>query len=117
MKSIHILINSILTISLVSVSQVALAGEISASSSEAVRNEIEPFNLVQRAYSGDFSDEGIPGFNRLITACQTGGVCAEDLVKTAIEQERLPQDTLNNEEYLQAVEFQLQNLEQERYHD
>ena len=99
MKSIHFLINSILTISLVSVPQAALAGEIS-SSSDSVRQEIEPFNLVHRAYSGHFSD-----------------ICAEDLVKTAIEQERLPQDTLNDEEYLQAVEFQLQTLEQERYYD
>lgn len=116
MKSIHFLINSILTISLVSVPQAALAGEIS-SSSDSVRQEIEPFNLVHRAYSGHFSEQGIPGFNRFITACQTGDICAEDLVKTAIEQERLPQDTLNDEEYLQAVEFQLQTLEQERYYD
>ncbi len=115
MKNIHFLINSILTISLVSIPQAALAGEISASSSASVRHEIKPFNLVHRAYSGHFSDQGVPGFNRFITACQTGDICAEDLVKTAIEQKRLPQDTLNDEEYLQAVEFQLQNLQQGRY--
>lgn len=115
MKNIHFLINSILTISLVSVPQAALAGEISASSSASVRREIEPFNLVHRTYSGHFSDQGIPGFNRLITACQTGDVCAEDLVKKAIEQGRLPQNTLSDEDYMHAVEFQLQNLEQQRY--
>lgn len=115
MKGIHFLLSSILTLSLVSVNQAAFASEVS-SSSASVRHEIEPFNLVHRAYSGHFSEQGVPGFNRFITACETGNICAEDLVKTAIEQGRLPQDTLNDESYLQAVEFQLQNLEQERYH-
>jgi hypothetical protein len=111
MKGIHFLINGILTISLVSVPQAAFAGEISAASSNSARHDIKPFNLVHRAYSGDFSDQGVPGFNRFITAYESGQIGAQDLVQTAVDQGRLPQDALNDESYLEAVELHLQSLE------
>jgi hypothetical protein len=93
----------------------ASASEVAATSSMTPsNNEIKPFNLVHRAYSGHFSAAGIPGFQTLTTAYHNGQIEAEDLVKTAINQGRLSPDTLMDQGYINAVEFQLQELEQDR---
>ena len=111
MKMLRFLASSLLTVSLATVSPAAFAGEISAVSATTEVNKIEPFNLVHRAYSGDFSNQGIPSFQQLSNAYERGEIEAEDLVKVAINQGRLSQDALNDESYLNAVEFQLHNLE------
>lgn len=111
MKQFNILASSLLTISLTTVSPAALAGEVAAASKgNATVPEIEPFNLVHRAYSGHFSQQGIPGFTGLATAYRSGEIEAQDLVQIAINQGRLSEDTLNDESYLNAVAFQLRNL-------
>ena len=111
MKRFSILASSLLTLSLTAVTPTALAGEVAAvSKQESATSEIQPFNLVHRAYSGHFSEQGIPGFSGLATAYQSGQVKAADLVEVAINQGRLSEKTLNNEGYLNAVDSQLRNL-------
>jgi hypothetical protein len=112
-----ILASSALTVCLTMLSPTAIAGEVGAASTDNANiPEIKPFNLVHRAYSGDFTEEGIPGFNRLGRAYQSGEIQAEDLVATAIDQGRLSEDTLNDQGYLNAVEFQLRNLRMQPVH-
>lgn len=118
MKRFIILASSLLTLSLTAITPTALAGEVSAvSKRDTTADQIKPFNLVHRAYSGHFSEQGIPGFSGLATAYQSGQVQAEDLVETAINQGRLSEQTLNNEGYLNAVDFQLKNLRMNDYSD
>jgi len=110
MKGFHVLTSSLLTAGLVIASPVALAGEVAAVSSSEKNREIQPFNLVHRAYSGHFTDQDIPGFHGLAIAYESGQIEAEDLVQTAINQGRLSQDKLNDEGYLNAVRYQLRHL-------
>jgi hypothetical protein len=72
--------------------------------------QITPFNLVYRAYQGDFSEQGIPGYTRLLTAYRFGEINPEDLVKSAVRANRLPPSTLSDESYLSAVRFYLRDL-------
>lgn len=111
MKGLGFLAGSLLSVSLAMVSPVAFAGEVAAVSASEPKREIEPFNLVHRAYSGHFSRQGIPGFNHLTTAYKRGEIQAKDLVKTAIKQGRLSPDKLNDEAYLYSVRYQLQHLD------
>lgn len=111
MKGLRVVTSSLLTLGLALASPVALAGEIAAVSANENNREIKPFNLVHRAYSGHFSEQGIPGFQGLVTAYESGQLDAEDLVQTAIDQGRLSPDTLEDQGYLHTVRSQLQHLE------
>ena len=105
------LTGTVFTILLATNSTAAFAGEVAVNSANrSVNRDIKPFNLVHRAYSGHFSEQGVPGFNALETAYQSGQIEAEDLVQTAIDQGRLSSDALNDAGYVNAVDFQLQDL-------
>jgi hypothetical protein len=109
------LTTAIFTAMLTTTASAAAAGEVAVTSIHLQTQEIKPFNLVHRAYSGHFSAEGIPGFNRLTTAYRSGQLNAEDLVQTAINQGRLSPETLQDKGYINAVNFQLRELEQGRH--
>lgn len=111
MKGIYCLTSSVLTMALVLASPIALADEVAVVSSTTDTSEIQPISLVHRAYSGHFSNQGIPGFNSLTIAYENGQIEAEDLVQTAINQGRLSPDKLSDEGYLETVRFQLRQLE------
>ena len=112
MKRLAILAGSLFTLGLATFSPAALASEVAVvSSAKTAIHQIQPFNLVHRAYSGHFSQQGIPGFNGLTTAYRGGEIEAEDLVEVAISQGRLSPETLTDEAYLKAVEFQLRDLQ------
>jgi hypothetical protein len=72
--------------------------------------DITPFNLVGLAYQGLFKDQGIPSADSLITDYQTGKISALDVVKGAVEAQRLSPDFLNDSEYIAAVGNQLDGL-------
>jgi hypothetical protein len=74
-----------------------------------VRRE-EAFSLVRSAYRGEFEGEGIPPYNRLITAYETGEVDAQDVVEAAIADGELSPVALEDEDYINAVEAQLEFL-------
>jgi hypothetical protein len=72
--------------------------------------QITPFNLAEQAYRGYFKDQGIPSYDRLSVAYQEGRITARDLVKSAIQANRLLPQTLNDRGYLNAVDAQLGSL-------
>lgn len=70
-----------------------------------------PFELVYLSYFGQFEAQGIPGYENLISDYRSGEIEAEDLVQAAIDQNRLPADTLENDRYVNFVQYQLRRLE------
>jgi hypothetical protein len=74
------------------------------------QQETEPFNLVGLAYQGYFEDQGIPSAQTLITAYRSGDISAEDVVKGAIQANRLSPEVLKDAEYIGAVDNQLNAL-------
>jgi hypothetical protein len=83
-------------------------------SSPSYVNQITPFNLVNQAYRGYFKAQGIPSYETLIAAHRSGQIRAVDLVQGAIQRNRLSEQILNDQEYLYAVEAQLNGLERDR---
>lgn len=79
-------------------------------SNTSTSDQIAPFNLVYMAYQGYFKDQGIPSAQALIYGYRTGDINARDLVSGAIRANRLPSATLADDDYLSAVDNQLNNL-------
>lgn len=75
-----------------------------------VQNNITPFNLVSLAYQGEFKNQGVGGYNSLLTAIRFGEVSGNDLVKHGIDTGRLSSETINDNSYINAVDYQLQEL-------
>lgn len=71
---------------------------------------ITPKNLVNRAYSGAYTEQGIPGFQNLANAHRYGKVEAEDLIQRAIADGRLTQEALEDQGYINSVENALRKL-------
>lgn len=72
--------------------------------------QITPFNLAEQAYRGYFQDQGIPSYDQLSSAYNEGRITALDLVKSAIQVNRLLPQALNERGYLNAVDAQLRSL-------
>ena len=70
----------------------------------------EAFDVVTSAYQGEYEEQGIPGFAQLFTAYTVGEVTAEKLVIAAIEKGDLAPNALEDEEYINAVDLQLESL-------
>lgn len=73
--------------------------------------EITPFNLVTLAHSGYFKQQGIPSYSNFTAAYQMGKIQATDLVRAAIQANRLNLDSLSDRNFLATVEAQLRTLE------
>jgi hypothetical protein len=71
---------------------------------------VTPFNLVFLAFQGFFETQGIPSSMGLVSAYRNNQVTASDLIKIAISMNRLPQSTLTDRGYLNAVNSQLEDL-------
>lgn len=71
---------------------------------------ISPFDIVSMAYQGFFERQGVPSATGLINAYTSGDVEAKDVVYSAVQTNRLPARVLNNEDYINAVDSQLQAL-------
>ena len=109
----RIVLASLSALTLGTIATPALAGEMAAVNQDSLDNLVEvlPFNLVQHGYQGYFAAQGIPSNAAFLTAVRSGKVSAQDLVQGAIERGRLSTDTLDNQGYLRAVEYQLRSLE------
>lgn len=85
------------------------AQEISAANQNTNPDSVQitPFNLVYHGYQGYFLEQGIPSNGAFSSAVDAREIKAIDLVKSAIAHGRLSQDTLNNTEYIEAVQSQL----------
>lgn len=80
------------------------------STATTVARVVSPFDLVYMAYQGFFEREGIPAGNGFIDRYEADRLTPEDLVRTAIQSNRLPADTLTDSQYLDHVETQLKAL-------
>ena len=81
--------------------------EPSTSSSEY---QLEPFDLVSMAYQGFFKNQGIPSAQSLIVSYRTGDINAKDLVSSAVRANRLPTRFLADDDYVTAVDMQMNDL-------
>ncbi|MEJ6484648.1 hypothetical protein N0Y54_25585 [Nostoc punctiforme UO1] len=73
-------------------------------------NYLEPFNLVTFAYQGGLKQHGIPSGEMLVFETQKRNIIANDLVKAAVNADKLPSKALNDQNYLSAVNSQLNAL-------
>ena len=89
--------------------------EIAINSNNLSRNStsvsyLQPFNLVTFAYQGGLKQHGIPSGETLIFKTQNRNIIAKDLVKAAVNADKLPSQVLNDQNYLSAVTSQLNAL-------
>lgn len=71
---------------------------------------LQPFNLVNFAYQGGLKQHGIPSGETLVFQTQNRNILAKDLVKAAVNADKLPSQVLNDQNYLSAVNLQLNAL-------
>ena len=111
MKTTLLMSLSALTLSLVATP--TLAKEISQNDPGSTGSivEITPFDLVYGAYQGDYTNSGIPGYAKFITAVNTEKVKAEDLVEEAIANRRLAPGTIDDRGYINSVDGLMQTLD------
>ena len=91
------------------------SSEIAINSNNLSRNStsvsyLQPFNLVTYAYQGGLKQHGIPSGDALIFQTQNRNIIAKDLVKAAVNADKLPSQVLNDPNYLSAVNSQLNAL-------
>jgi hypothetical protein len=79
---------------------------------QRIEQQITPFNLVGSAYQGSFQEQGIPKYGTLISAYIEGKVTPEDIVRAAIQANRLQPTALQDKGYLNAVSTYLDGLSQ-----
>ncbi|MCC5644343.1 hypothetical protein LC607_15615 [Nostoc sp. CHAB 5824] len=91
------------------------SSDIAINSNNLSRNStsvsyLQPFNLVSFAYQGGLKQHGIPSGGELVFKTQNRNVIAKDLVKAAVNADKLPSQVLNDQNYLSAVNLQLNAL-------
>lgn len=72
--------------------------------------EVTPFDLTYLTYSGGLEDYGIEGGNFLIENFRSGEISAQDIVSTAVAQELVSDNALDNSLYIDQVDDFLQTL-------
>ncbi|MEA5625343.1 hypothetical protein [Nostoc sp. UHCC 0251] len=85
------------------------SSEIASSNSTSV-NYLQPFNLVTFAYQGGLKQHGIPSGGELVFKTLNRNIIAKDLVKAAVNADKLPSQVLSDQNYLSAVNLQLNAL-------
>lgn len=85
---------------------VAIASPFSANAT----SQTTPFNLANLARTGYFQEQGIPSHSALRKAIASGQVNAENLIKAAVEENRISPETLNDEDYINSVEMKLDRM-------
>lgn len=71
---------------------------------------LEPLDLVSYAYQGGLLQEGIPSGGTLVLKTLCKNIIAKDLVRAAVNADKLPAQVLNDQNYLNAVALQLEVL-------
>jgi hypothetical protein len=71
---------------------------------------LTPFNLAYLAHQGYFESQGIPDSADLMKGFNDGSITASQLVKAAVNSNRLPKAFLTNDSYIAAVKNQLYTL-------
>lgn len=73
-------------------------------------NYLQPLNLVTFAYQGGLQQHGIPSGEALVLKTLNRNILAKDLVKAAVNADKLPSQVLNDQNYLSAVNLELNVL-------
>jgi hypothetical protein len=76
--------------------------------------ELSAFDLASLAYRGAFRDQGIPGYAILTEAHRAGRIRAKDLVNAAIKTNRLSNQALTDQRYINAIDANLRALNPNR---
>jgi hypothetical protein len=72
---------------------------------------VQPVNLVYLGYQGYFDKEGIPSNSSFIDGIQSGKITAMTLVESAIQENRLPAETIHDTNYLNNVRDALRGID------
>jgi hypothetical protein len=80
---------------------------VQPASTQALLSPVDLAFLAQRGY---LKDQGISSYNALETSYQTGTITAKDVVQAAIRANRLPESTLQDRGYLNALDSTLRGL-------
>lgn len=109
----RLLITTLSAMALSSLVMPVAANEVAAVRSNSADNilKITPIDLVSGSYQGRFTKHGIPSSGAFLSSVRANQIQAEDLVKVAIAEGRLTEDTLSDRSYLSAVEFALDGLD------
>jgi hypothetical protein len=76
--------------------------------------ELSAFDLASLAYRGYFRDQGIPGYAILTEAHRAGRIRAKDVVNAAIKTNRLSNQALTDQRYINAIDANLRALDPNR---
>ncbi|MBD0387618.1 MAG: hypothetical protein ICV54_14130 [Nostoc sp. C3-bin3] len=90
-------------------SEIAINSNNLSTSSTSV-SYLQPFNLVTFAYQGGLKQYGIPSGGTLVFQTMNRNIIAKDLVKAAVNADKLPSQILSDQNYLSAVNLQLNAL-------
>ncbi len=118
MKRLIVASLSIIVLSLATANAVKAAPQVVcpakvaiATNSKVAQTVITPFNLVSRAYQGDYRLQGIPGFGSFLSESKYGRITAKVLVQAAIDAKELSPEMITDRSYLSGVEQHLFNLD------
>jgi hypothetical protein len=108
MKRLILLTLSVLTLSLAATPHAQAENRLehlerATMSSNIANKEISPFELVSRAYQGEYTNQGIPGFGSFSSAAASGRIKAQDLIRAAIDAKQLSIEVANDLSYQNAV--------------
>ncbi|MEO0459185.1 MAG: hypothetical protein AAF152_21790 [Cyanobacteria bacterium P01_A01_bin.114] len=79
--------------------------------------EASPFQLFNLAYEGYLEEAGIPSRARLERLYHYHDIVAEDIVAAGVEAGYIPDTTLEDARYINAVRLQMQSLrDRDRFH-
>ncbi|BAU65596.1 hypothetical protein STA3757_29850 [Stanieria sp. NIES-3757] len=109
----RLLVGILSAITLSSIITPVLAGEVAAVKNTSMRNvvEVTPFNLVTHGYQGYFANQGIPSNAVFLSGIKTGKINAQTLVKAGIARGRLAPEKIDDQTYLNHVEWELSNFD------
>ncbi|MEO1669877.1 MAG: hypothetical protein AAFR77_03680 [Cyanobacteria bacterium J06631_2] len=106
---------TLLVITLSSYKTSSFAKEVTGDRNSSINVvEISPINLVKAAYQGRYTTQGIPSSGRFLSAIRGNRIQAEDLAKVAISSGRLPQQVLDDEQYLNSLQGTIDRYKKRR---
>lgn len=80
---------------------------------EQRENYFSPSALVDAAHKGRLKDWNIPSYGLLQSGYDSGRITAEDLIDAAIKAGKLLPQTVDNEQYINNVESELEQLHED----
>jgi hypothetical protein len=108
MKKLILLTISVLTLSLATATNVKAENRLEhldrvMMSNNTVSADLSPFELVSRAYQGEYSMQGISGFGSFSSGITSGRITARDLIRAATEAQQLSSELATDPSYQRAV--------------